>query len=537
MDNDLHNPHNYLMIRLPVKWMVFFILGISLIAGVVTIAVRFEHLHYLAATYYHPYLVRAGFSDNFYVWYLLLPEILLALSFAATGAIIALHRPATWMTIFVAIALILFGVSVPPPLHALVVQQGALALPLQLLHYIGLALFIIFFYVFPDGRFVPRWTQICAIALVGWAVLCPFFPVLNPYQLPRPFPFVVLSGLLFTGVAAQLYRYFRLTAPDQQQQTKWVVFGITISVLGDFITHIPWYLWSLEEGPDWQILFLHHPFFIASQLLVPLSIGVSISRFGLWEIDFIINQTLIYGLLMTLVAAGWATIAKMLELLFSDALGESAAPLATGLAVLVVGLAFGTTRKYLETLVNHYFFPSKVNPSRDFVEFLPEARSTIGSSELLEILLYRTLERFKITHGVVLLGNIEEEQPQLVSVGDIEPETVELLEWDDQLLNQIHQGSVMRRPNDQFFPLLVPLVLRRTKQPELLGVLALGPLKNGRQYSLNELWMFKQLASQAGTAIYISQLNAANYQTLKQKINILEQRITSLSEEITQGHE
>jgi GAF domain-containing protein len=313
------------------------------------------------------------------------------------------------------------------------------------------------------------------------------------------------------------------------------VFGVTISVLGDFISHIPWYLWPLQEGADWRILFLHHPFFIMSQLLVPLSIGVSISRFGLWEIDFIINQTLIYGLLMTLVAAGWATIAKILELLFGEALGESAAPLATGLAVLVVGLAFGTTRKYLETLVNHHFFPNKVNPSRDFVEFLPEARSTIGSSELLEILLCRTLERFKITHGVVLLGNIEDKQPQLVSVSNIEPETVESLEWGDQVLSQIYQGSVMRQPDDRVFPLLVPLVLRRTKQLELLGVLALGPLQNGRQYSLNELWMFKQLASQAGTAIYISQLNAANYQKLKQKIHMLEQRITFLSEEITQG--
>jgi hypothetical protein len=469
-------PRNYLMIRLPVKWIAFFILGISLIASVAMIVTRFEQLQYLAATYYHPYLVKAGLSDGLYIWYFLLTESLLALFFAITGGLIALRGPATWMTIFAAIALMLFGVSVPPPLHALVVQQGALELPLRLLRAIGLALFIIFFYVFPDGRFVLRWTRISTIALVGWSLLWPFFPLLDPYRLPHPFPFVVLSGWLITAVVAQLYRQLHLTEPAQQQQTKWVVFGLTAAVLGDFITHIAWYLFpSLQPGPDWLILLLHHPFFIMSQLLVPLSIGVSILHFGLWEIDFIINQTLIYGLLTTFLAAGWATLAKLLEGLFAEVSGPSAMPLATGFAVLVVGLAFGATRKYLETFVNNYFYPNKVNLNRDFVEILPEARATISSSELLEILISRVLEMFNITHGAIFLWD-DDRQSQFVSVGDVELEMVKSFACNAPLLNEVRQGAVVRRPDDRVFPLLVPLVLRQTKQPKFIGVLALGPI-------------------------------------------------------------
>lgn len=124
------------------------------------------------------------------------------------------------MTIFAAIALILFGVGIPSPLHALVVPQGSLDLPLRLLRAIGIALFVIFFYIFPDGRFVLRWTRILSIVLVGWSLLWPFFPLLDPYRLPDPFPFVVLFGWLATGVAAQLYRYFHLTEPAQRQQSK-----------------------------------------------------------------------------------------------------------------------------------------------------------------------------------------------------------------------------------------------------------------------------------------------------------------------------
>ncbi|MBW4579103.1 MAG: hypothetical protein KME42_05940 [Tildeniella nuda ZEHNDER 1965/U140] len=536
MNSPETQPHNYLMIRLPMRWVAFFILGISLISGIATITIRFEQLQYMADTYYHPYLVKAGLSDNFYILYFLLLESLLALAFAVTGGMIALRGSATWMTILAAIALMLFGVSVPPPLHALVAQQGALDLPLKLLRSVGLASFIIFFYVFPDGRFALGWTRIGAIALVAWSLLCPFFYQLDPYQLPHPFPFVVLAGWLSTAVVAQLYRYFRLTEPTQRQQTKWVVFGLTIAVLGDFVTHIAWYFFpSLQPGPDWLILLLHHPFFIVSQLLIPLSIGFSILHFGLWEIDFIINQTVIYGLLTTVLAAIWATLAKLLEGLFAEFLGSSATPIATGFAVLVVGLAFGATRKYLETFVNTYFYPNKVNLSRDFVEILPEARATVSSSELEEILISRILELFDISYGVIFLCN-ENQPSHFISVGDVEPEMIESFACDAPAFNQVRQGMVVKQPDNHVFPLLVPLILRQTKEPKFMGVLALGPMQKGREYSLNELWMFKRFASQAGTAIYIAQINTENYQKLEQKITVLEQKIDRLNSQSLLSH-
>ncbi len=276
------------------------------------------------------------------------------------------------------------------------------------------------------------------------------------------------------------------------------------------------------------MLLLHHPFFIASQLLIPLSIGFSILRFGLWEIDFIISQTLIYGILTTFLAAAWATTAKTLELLFTGVFGSSAAPLAAGFAVLLVGLSFGATRKYLEAFINHHFYPNKVDLSRDFVEFLPEARTTISSSDLLEILISRTLETFDITYGAVFLCCNVDGQPQFVSMKNIKPEMLRSFVWDDRLMHQIHQGLVIKQPENSVFPLLVPLRLQLTKQSEVVGILALGPLPNGRQYSLDELWAFKRLASQSGTAIYIAQLNTANYQNLLQRITVLDRRLNLL---------
>jgi hypothetical protein len=59
-----------------------------------------------------------------------------------------------------------------------------------------------------------------------------------------------------------------------------------------------------------------------------------------------------------------------------------------------------------------------INLSRDFVEILPEARATISSSELLEILISRVLEMFNITHGAIFLCD-DNRQSQFVSVGNV----------------------------------------------------------------------------------------------------------------------
>jgi hypothetical protein len=350
-----------------------------------------------------------------------------------TGGIIALHRSTTYVTLFAAIALMLFGVTVPPPMHALVTLQGSIHPLLCFVHAIGFALFVIFLYIFPDGRFVPRWTWLLSIVLIGWSLMWPFYPPLNPYRWTHALPFLVLNFWFATGIGIQIYRYTNISSPVQQQQTKWVVFGLTAAVLGDFITHIAWYIFpSLQRGPDWLLQVAHQPFFIASQLLAPLAIAVSILRFGLWEIDFIINRAVIYGLLTTVLAAVWAATAKLLEMMFAKAIGIGAGPIAAGLAVLGIGLIFGPLRTRLEVWVNHNFYAHKLNLSRDFVEFLPEARASIDCSELLQILIRRTLEILHILHGAIFLKDAAD-RLQLAEIQNLSPLAAQSIDWEGSL--------------------------------------------------------------------------------------------------------
>ncbi|NMG05809.1 hypothetical protein [Brasilonema sp. UFV-L1] len=502
------------------------------IAGIAAVLNRFEYLQHTAANDYRPYLVKYGLSEQFYVYFYLIFELLIALAFMITGVLIAFRRQATWISVFAAIALMMFGATVPPPLHSLIIKEGTFSVSLHVLRSIGLCLFVIFFYIFPDGRFISSWTRILSIVLVVWSLIWPFYPALNPYRLPGVFPFLVLLFWFSTGVIVQIYRYFRVSNHTEKQQTLWIVFGLTVAFMGDLITHSPWYLFrSIDTGPDLIISLIHHPFFALSQLVLPISICVSIFRFGLWNINFIINRTLFFGLATALLAGLWEVAKRVLGGIFEKFLGTHMEPLAMGLAVVVATLLFGATFKHLERLADRYLFPSKVNFSKDLSEFLPEAlASTHDSGELLQILVERTAEIARITHDAIFLYNPDGELQleATYNLNSIDPESGR---FSENLIAKMQDGKVITQEENATFSLLVPLLTTQGKKFKLIGILGIGPRTDGRGFSTEEISSFKALGIKAGTAIYIAQLNQENQMQFQKKIISLEGRIEAMKKQ------
>src|SRR5437773_1104209 len=81
--------------------------------------------------------------------------------------------------------------------------------------------------LFPDGRFVPPWTRWLAAGPSVWWVAIIFFPDL-PLNFNGPAFFVFLAG----PVVVQVYRYRRVSTSAQRQQTKWVVYGFSVAIVG-----------------------------------------------------------------------------------------------------------------------------------------------------------------------------------------------------------------------------------------------------------------------------------------------------------------
>jgi hypothetical protein len=168
-----------------------------------------------------------GLSPEFYGAYVgvVVPGVA-ALTFATVAAVIFWHKSDELMALFSAFALLLFGGAAlnSDVSAAAAAAYPALWLPIHILEYAGQVAYTTFFYVFPDGRFVPRWAR---WLVVFWTVL-----LVPDIFFPRS-PWNLLDGPLFFGliggaVLAQVYRYLRASTPVHHQQTKWVVFGIAV---------------------------------------------------------------------------------------------------------------------------------------------------------------------------------------------------------------------------------------------------------------------------------------------------------------------
>src|SRR5215216_466894 len=216
----------------------------------------------------------------------------------AVGALIFWRRSDDRMALLVSAFLVAFGtVTVDTTdADALVSSQPAWWLPVQGVQIMGEVCVVLFFLLFPSGRFVPHWTRWLAVAFIAFVVSRDQFP--GFYSGSPALEMVsewVFIGYVVSLVWSQTYRYRKVSSPEQRRQTKWVVFGTTLAIAGSFVK-VP-LDFSLLTGDTPFTLLVLKIVFALSFLLVPLSISVAVLRSRLFDIDVLINRTLVYGAL------------------------------------------------------------------------------------------------------------------------------------------------------------------------------------------------------------------------------------------------
>src|SRR6266516_2010210 len=166
---------------------------------------------------------------------------------------------------------------------------------------------LIFWYTFPDGRFVPGFTRWLALGWIALGLLpVPILGILYPWNWWLS-PLYTLVRIAFYGSLAfvMLYRYRRMSTPLQRQQIKWVVFAATIVLVEVSVASLVLKVLPSSFPAPGLSTQLHHLVGSITNILpvlVPLSIGIALLRYRLWEIDILINRTLVYGSLTALLA-------------------------------------------------------------------------------------------------------------------------------------------------------------------------------------------------------------------------------------------
>jgi hypothetical protein len=264
-----------------VGWLAVFFLTVGLFLA--SIPAYYGAIVSYSDSVFEPEAVRAslegsGISIRFFAICLLSIACVSTVVWVAVAAVIFWRRANNWMALFASLSLITFGtMSLPPSLPVLADQSTAVWLPINVLALIGTVALYIFYLLFPNGRFVPRWTRWAVVLFAAHEVFYWLYPK-SIFDIATSFPlldFAVLTTIACIAIGSQMYRYRYVSSPAERQQTKWVVFGLVSAGLGTVAFELSIPGSPLDQFDPLLALALEAGFF-GSLLLIPLSIGVAI---------------------------------------------------------------------------------------------------------------------------------------------------------------------------------------------------------------------------------------------------------------------
>lgn len=441
-----------------------------------------------------------GLSVETFAFYNILYNTFLACGYFAVGGLLFWR---TWgrsndlMAIFASFTLVTFVVTFTGIISAL---PPLWRLPTQSITFIGDICIALFFYLFPNGRFVPSWTRWLLVgAIVYWGVNG-FFPSspFNPFVRFRILNIVTFIGLVSSMVAAQIYRYRRVSRPLQRQQTKWVVFGTSIGIGGFLGLQI---LYAYVVVPR----FTETPFLdmmvgtgnTLLMLLVPLSMGFAILRSRLWDIDIIINRTLFYGALTGCVVVLYILVVGTLGAIFQARGNFLISLLATGL----VAILFQPLRGWLQRAVNRLVYGERYDPYTVLSRLGQRLEATLAPEAVLPTVVESVAQAFKLPYTAITLKQ-EHEFAIVASYGEAQANLVHL-----------------------------PLVY----QGEQVGELLLAQYSTSETFTPGDRRLLDDLARQAGIAAHAVLLTADLQRSRERLVNTREEERRRLRRDLHDG--
>jgi hypothetical protein len=321
-------------------------------------------------------LERLGLTPGHYATGVMIYAAVLAPGWLLLPALIAWRRRDDWLALLVAFVLVQMGLG---PLINSAHLPATWALAKDTLGFLGMAGFYLFLSLFPDGRFVPRWTGWVVAGFGVWVVLSQLLPGGAIAYLWFPFFAALLT--------AQVQRYRRFSTAIQRQQTKWILFSIGVFCAA-IVTHtvVQVTINRADTPVTAGALLLNTVIPHLSLLLVPVSLAHALLRHRLWEIDKIINRSLVYSALSVVLGLTYLGSVTLLQSLLLGLTGRSS-PLAVVLSTLVIAALFSPLRLRIQQIIDRRFYRQKYDAQRTLESFSQQMRDVVDVGPLEDALL------------------------------------------------------------------------------------------------------------------------------------------------------
>lgn len=363
---------------------------------------------------------------------------LILLAFATVGSLIASRRPQNPIGWIFCISTLLWALSIllqEYTTYALITVPGSLPAGVMMGiigHWIGsIGFFLMLTFLpllFPDGHLPsPRWrflAWLIAILLALYSItflLSPYPYANSDYLDPRLYSirnpigigpandlFDQLGGdlplLLFPTVLAcivAVVRRFRRARGIERQQLKWFTYGLALSFL--MIVIILIVVFTVPNGgPGW--------IFYLAVVCIPISAAIAMLRYRLYDIDVLINRTLVYGLLTTALLALYLALVFGGQHLLASFFGPNNAVVLV-VSTLVVYALFRPLRRRIQAIIDRRFYRKKYNAAQVLARFSETLRSEVDLEQLREELVAVVQETMQPAHVSLWLRPSTSKQP------------------------------------------------------------------------------------------------------------------------------
>ncbi|MCW5848886.1 MAG: GAF domain-containing sensor histidine kinase [Anaerolineae bacterium] len=309
------------------------------------------------------------------------------------------------------------------------------------------------------------------------------------------------------GIVAQALRRPDGATPEEQQQSRILLRGLTIGVgLALLFAPLTWLVYHTPTNPFWttlhdfrDLVFLVFPGLMA---VIPLTLAVAVGRYRLWDVDFLLNRTLVYGALSALVIGLYVGVVGTLSTLFQASGSLLVSLLATGL----VAVLFQPLRDHLQRWVNRLVYGERDDPYTVLARLGERLEAALSPEAVLPTIVQTIRETLKLPDVTI----------QLVS--ESEPASQPPARRDALI------GSV-----------LPPLSLPLTYRGELIGHLSVGPRAPGEPLTAADRRLLEQIAHQAGVAAHAVRLTQDLQRARERLVTLREEERRRLRRDLHDG--
>jgi signal transduction histidine kinase len=329
------------------------------------------------------------------------------LVFPAVGLALVTKRPRNvlgWL--MMAIGLVFISTpGAPYARYASVTRAGelpgaGLALAIEApswVAFVGLSGFLLL--LFPDGHLPsPHWRWFARLCGAGLAILF-VVTLVSPdhgadYGLPDVENPVAIEALepaldalvalaliapltVLGGAVAVIGRLRRTTDPVQRSQLRWLAWGAGVMAFTYAMAFVPQAVLGSEAGSRWEDIL--GTLAVSTFLLIPITIGIAVLRYRLYDIDFVIRKTVVFAVMATCIALVYAAVVAGV----GAVVGAERSPLLSAVAAAIVALVFQPVRARARHLADRLVFGERATPYEVMSTFGGQLAGTYASEDVL----------------------------------------------------------------------------------------------------------------------------------------------------------